>query len=189
MTRLSRLLLAAALLAPLAFLAPAADAAQVNACRAAAAGNAPGPGRWTAPASGTTYSLGTGGCALLSPADLADALADGFAVRSQLFAAVAYRFTAATSIVVPAGTYIDRVIIQETSGGAVTGGLKIGTTSGGTEVASSITCAASCLTWVPDVSLSTRIFAASAPQTLFMGAVTNFNSGPQITVTVMYGYW
>jgi hypothetical protein len=178
-------LLALPLLAPVT----PADAAQIGMCRAAAAGAVAGPGRWTAAASNTTYTVNNGGCILISPADLGDAQADGFLLRSQLFNAVAYRFTAATSIVIPAGTYIDRVIIQETSGGAVTGGLKIGTTSGGTDVAASITCAASCLTWVPDVSLSTRIFASTAPQTLFMGAVTNFNSGPQITVTVVYGLW
>lgn len=189
MTRLTRLLLAGAFaLALFTPIAPA-DAAQINVCKPAASGTAPGPGRWTAAASGTSYTTNNAGCVLISPTDLPDAQADGFVLRSQLFSAVAYRFVAATSIVIPAGTYIDRVIVQETSGGAITGGLKVGTTSGGTDVLAAVTCAASCLTWVPDVSFGTRIFASTAPTTLFMAAVTNFNSGPQITVTVVYGYW
>ncbi len=188
--RLSHLLLAALLALPLAVpISQPADAAQQYWCRSAAAGAAAGPGRWTAPASGTTYSLNNAGCAFLAPADVPDGQAAGFNVRSQIFAAVANRFVAATSITIPGGTYIDRIIVQETSGGAITGGLKIGTTSGGTEVMSGFVCAASCLTWAPDASISTRIFAATTPVTLFMGAGTNFNSGPQITVTVMYAYW
>lgn len=193
MTRLRNLILAAAAIAAALILPPApqAEAAQINVCAPTASGTSPGPRRWTAAGSGTTYGLNNAGCVLLSPVDLADALSDGFVLRSQLFSAVAYRFTAATSIVIPGGTYIDRIIVQETSNAAITGGLKIGTTNGGTEISASITCAALCLSWVPDVSITTsaRIFANTGPKTIFMGAVTNFNSGPEVTVTVVYGYW
>ena len=187
MIRLSRIL-AGALLA-LALLTPVtpADAAQIAVCRGAAAGASPGPGRWVA-ASGTTYSINVTGCTLISPVDLGSALSGGFVLRSQIFSAVANALTAAGTVVIPGGTYIDRIIIQETSGASITGGLKIGTTSGGTQVATGLVCASSCLTWVPDVSISTRIFASTAPQTLFIDAVSSFNSG-RVNVTVVYGFW
>ncbi len=178
-----------AILFLLAALWPAApaEAAQVAVCRGAAAGTAPGPGRWTAPASGTTYTIDPVGCTFVNFADVADALATGFTRRSQLFAAIV-RLSAAGTLVLPAGVYIDRIVIQEDSGSSVTGGLKVGTSSGGTQVASALICASSCLTWVADASISTRIFASTAPQTLFIDAVSSWNSARVIT-TVVYGYY
>ncbi len=187
MIRYSRLL-AAALLALALFtpIAPA-DAAQVAVCRGAAAGASPGPGRWTAPASGTSYTIDNIGCTRVNFADVADATAAGFTLRSQLFAAIV-RLSAAGTLVLPAGVYIDRIVIQEDSGSSVTGGLKVGTTSGGTQVAAALICASSCLTWVADASISTRIFASTATQTLFIDAVSSWNSARVIT-TVIYGYY
>lgn len=188
MIRHSRLL-AAALLA-LALFTPVtpADAAQIALCRGAAAGASPGPGRWTAPASGTTYTVNNIGCVLISPVDLGDALAGGFTLRAQIFAVVANAISAAAAnaVTLPGGTYIDRIIIQETSGASITGGIKIGTTSGGTQVAAALICASGCLTWVPDASISTRIFSANTP--LFIDAVSAFNSG-RVNITIMYGYY
>lgn len=186
MTRLARLFAALFLLVLLWPAAPAL-AAQVNLCAATASGTSPGPRRWVA-SSGTAYGLNNQGCALIAPADVSGALAEGFTLRSQLFAVVANALTAAGTVVLPPGAYIDRIIVQETSGGAVTGGIKIGTAAAGTQVAAALICGASCLVWTPDVSISTRIFANTAPQTLFIDAVSSFASS-RVNVTVIYGIY
>lgn len=186
MIRSLRFALAAALAVGLLAALPA-EAAVVNMCGPTSAGTAPGPRQWTAP-SGTTYGLNNQGCVNIAPADVAGALAAGFTLRSQLYAVVANALVAAGTVTLPPGTYIDRIIVQETSGGAVTGGIKIGTAAAGTQVAAALICGASCLVWTPDASISTRIFANTAPQTLFIDAVSSFASS-RVNVTVIYGYW
>lgn len=181
-----RLLFAAALALPLlASIAPA-DAAQINVCRSAAAGATPGPGRWTAPASNTTYSINNGGCALIAPADLGDAQSAGFILRSQLFNLVFPSAAVSGSVVLPPGTYIDKVIAQETSGANVGGGINLGTTSGATDIISGMRCDASCLVVATDVSLAKKVFSSTAAQTVFIGVPTISSA---LQVTVVYGYF
>lgn len=189
MIRHSRLMLVAAFAAAALALLPAknVEAAQINMCQRVAPGAASGPGQWVAPGSNTTYRLNNQGCGLISPTDVADAAAAGLSPRSQIFSAVV-TLSAAGTLQLPPGAYIDRIIVQETSGASITGGLKIGTASGGTQVASALLCGTSCLVWVPDASLSTRIFASTAAQTLFIDAVSSWNSA-RANVTVMYGFW
>ncbi|MCH8838849.1 MAG: hypothetical protein IIA60_13815 [Candidatus Marinimicrobia bacterium] len=74
--------------------------------------------------------------------------------------------------VVPAGYRIRGIIVEETAGNAITGGLKIGTSAGGTQVVNAQAIGASALV---DCALGTRLFSLSAAQTLYVEDVTAWN--------------
>jgi hypothetical protein len=81
------------------------------------------------------------------------------------------------SAIVPAGYVIDDIFIRETAGNAVTGGIKIGTTAGGTEITASIAVGANSFTRTFPATLTTSgPFSPTATQTIFFQAVTAWNS-------------
>lgn len=146
-----------------------------------------GSKRVTNQAGTTAYVLNGRGCASIAAADVGFFASQGYTPIDN--AVIANQLLAAGSVILPAGAYIEGIIVQETSGGAVTGGLDIGTTSGATDVVNALTCAASCLTYVLDSALSKRVFSSTTPQRLFIQAKTNFTSGPAINVTIRYSYF
>jgi hypothetical protein len=78
--------------------------------------------------------------------------------------------------VIPKGYAIEQIVINETGGNAITGGLKIGTTSGATDVVVALAVGASSLQVILDATLLKRVFSFSADQTLFLQAVAAWNS-------------
>lgn len=173
---------------------PPAKAAAIVMCRGASSGASPGPARWVAPASGTAYGLDNMGCALIARADVADAQANGLiqssALRSFIFVTGVITGTTAVQITpnLPAGAYIRDIFVNNTTANAVTGGIDIGTTSGGADVVAALTCAANCLTFVADAALLKRVFSTTAQQALFAVGHTAGNSA-NLTLTVTYGYF
>lgn len=87
-------------------------------------------------------------------------------------------FTAAanTTFVVPAGYVIESIAFQNTTANAVTGGVKIGTTNGGTEVVAAQAVGANALDTVPGANVLKRVFTTSAATTLYVQAVTAWAS-------------
>lgn len=67
-------------------------------------------------------------------------------------------------------------MIQELAGNAVTGGLKFGTTLGGTDVVTAQAVAGSSLAMIADSALSKKIFSRTAEQIIYVDAVTGWNS-------------
>lgn len=84
--------------------------------------------------------------------------------------------TANGTVSIPAGYRIDSIDIQETAGNAITGGIRIGTTNGGVEVAVAIAVAGSALVSVTDAAILKRFFSASVATTLYIQTVTLWNS-------------
>lgn len=84
--------------------------------------------------------------------------------------------TANTTASIPAGYIIQEIVIENTTANAVTGGIKIGTTSGATDVVVAFAVGANALSVVPDATILKRVFSMSSAQTLFIQAVTLFNS-------------
>lgn len=84
--------------------------------------------------------------------------------------------TANTTVSIPAGCFIESLVIQNTTGNAVTGGIKIGTTNGGVEVVVALPVGGSSLQTVLDATLLKRLFSMSGDTTLFLQAVTLWNS-------------
>lgn len=92
-----------------------------------------------------------------------------------------YRFTrsAVTSnntFRVPNNYALEGVKILNTTANAVTGGIRIGTTGGGTQVATSIAVGANADLFIPSGDLLLSYFSSTANQTLFFEAVTAWNS-------------
>jgi len=84
--------------------------------------------------------------------------------------------TADATVSIPAGYKIDSLVIENTTANAVTGGIKIGTTNGGTEVAAAIAVGANALLQVTDAELLKRLFSMSTATTLYLQDVTAWNS-------------
>ena len=84
--------------------------------------------------------------------------------------------TANTTLVIPAGYSILQVIIENTSANAITGGVKIGTSSGGTQVVVALAVGANSIQKIPDATLLKSVFSRTASQTLYIQAVTLWNS-------------
>jgi len=190
MKTLSRILIASALaavsLAPLASVPAKADA-HILVCAATESGKAEGPRRLTNPNTTTSYVLNSQGCAVISSADAGWFYSQGFTPGANLFSIAKTGITAQdfASLVLPAGAYVHNVVVQNTTANAVTGGIKVGTTAGGTDVVAALTCGANCYTFVADASLLKRVFSATASQTLSIDAVTAWNSA-SVDVTVFY---
>lgn len=84
--------------------------------------------------------------------------------------------TANDTIVLPIGFRIDSIDIQNTNGNAITGGVRIGTTDAGVDVAVAIAVAGNALVLVPDTTILKRLFSTAATTTLFVQAVVAWNS-------------
>lgn len=187
---LASLIVAAALCIGLS--APAFAASQYM-CAPGRDGVAGGPGRWTAPTSGTIYGLNARGCAVIGSADIGDATAANFIVWAPYQSVVRTGVTSSASnnsVVIPAGAFIQDIIVQETSGSAVTGGVKIGSTNGGTDVVSVLQMPASTVTMTSGTTLLKKVFSSTAPTTLYVDAVGNYNLiNSSINFTVVYGFF
>lgn len=84
--------------------------------------------------------------------------------------------TGNTTAVIPAGFVILQIVIENTTANAVTGGIKIGTTNGGTEVVVALAVSANSLQAVPDATLLKSVFSMSTDTTLYIQTVTLWNS-------------
>lgn len=93
--------------------------------------------------------------------------------------------TAAFTMSVPANNGIDAMYIKGNNANAITGGLKVGTTLGGTDVISAQTVGANALLKVADADLLKKIFSSGSAQTLYFDAVSSWNSA-NIDVTIKY---
>jgi hypothetical protein len=84
--------------------------------------------------------------------------------------------TANTTVSIPAGNIIQHLVIQNATGNAVTGGIKIGTTDGGIDVIVAVAVGANALFCVLDATLLKRVFSLSGATTLYLQTVTLWNS-------------
>lgn len=77
---------------------------------------------------------------------------------------------------VPAGYFIDNISIQNITGNIITGGLKIGTTTGGVDVLAAVAVGANSFLKIPDASLLKTGFSVTVATPLFVQTVTLWNS-------------
>lgn len=82
----------------------------------------------------------------------------------------------ATPLTLPARSYILAIIAECTTVNTVTGGLKYGTTLGGSDIISSLTTVSQGLSYSGDVAISKRIFSLTNSQTIYVDARTAWNS-------------
>jgi hypothetical protein len=84
--------------------------------------------------------------------------------------------TANDTLVIPAGYSILGISVVNTTANAVTGGIRIGTTDGGTDVVVALATAANAVIGVPDATILKKLFSTSVDTTLFIQAVVAWNS-------------
>lgn len=194
-------LIAAALLtfapAP-AFAAASVAKSLVEMCAGSSVATARGPRQVTNPSTTTTYTLGANGCALMSRADQAYFASQGYyqgagagTIYTGPFTA---QSTAANSPVLPANAYIEAIIVQETTGNALTGGLDVGVAgSSDATIVSGYAIGANAVINIPAASILKNVFPTSgtggpAAQQIYFNAHTSWNSG-SIVVTILYRYY
>ena len=85
----------------------------------------------------------------------------------QLLSVKAIGASGAGSFYLPPNAVMREIIIFNTTANAVTGGLKFGTSSGGTDVVAAQAVGASAFTFVSDATLLKRSFSTTAPQQIF----------------------
>lgn len=169
----------------------------VNLCAPRPVGAAT-PGRVTNPGtSGGTYTLDSQGCGRISIAnsDAAYFLSQGYTPGPNLFSLVQQAITASTTagtstIILPANTFIVGVVLQETAGNAVTGGVDIGNATSATAYASAVALGANALVSVADSAL-TRVYPATTPtsaQKILTVCHTACNSA-SLNITIFYAYF
>jgi hypothetical protein len=83
--------------------------------------------------------------------------------------------TANTTVSIPAGWSISQIMFANTTANAVTGGVRIGTTSGATDVVGAQAIGANAIDTISDANILKKVFSRSAAQTLFIQAVTSWN--------------
>lgn len=84
--------------------------------------------------------------------------------------------TGNTTVSIPAGYSILQIVVENTTGNAVTGGIRIGTTAGGVDVVTAIAVSANALFVITDTVLLKSIFSLSTDTTLYIETVTLWNS-------------
>jgi hypothetical protein len=183
---MKKLLIAAAAIAALSFADAPAYAANGWMCQPL--GNSTGAKRVVNPNTSNAYTTDGRGCGLIANADIGYFSSQGWYQDPRTLNG--NQIVANTNIGnLPANAYIDAIIVQETSAAAVTGGLDIGTATGGTQIVSALTCGASCLVSVADTAILKRVFSSTAPTAVWVTAHTNFTSAPAINVTIHYSFF
>ena len=200
------ILAGAALLAALALPNAPANAAattqtaHVYLCSPDPAAGAVGPRRVVNTASTAavqpSYNLNNQGCALFASADVGFFLSQGYSPGANLFSLIQTGITANTTtststITLPAYGYIVGIILSETAGNAVTGGLNIGDSGTAAKYASAIALAANATVTITDAAMVARINVPSGVPTadqILIAAVTGFNSA-NVNITILYSYF
>jgi len=90
--------------------------------------------------------------------------------------------TSDTTFVIPCGYAIAAICIENTTANAVTGGIKIGTTNGGTEVLAATLIPANHI-GVVEGTLGDRYFSSTVDATIYFQAVIAWNSA-SLVVTI-----
>lgn len=143
----------------------------------------------------TVYVLNSDGCVLVAVGDIGYFSSQGFVNGPNIFTLQQTGITASTTaststITLPAYGVIYMVVLEETAGNAITGGVDIGDSGSATRFASAVTLGANATVSVADSAL-TRLFANSgvpvADQILVV-CHTACNSG-SINIIILYGYF
>lgn len=186
----------------LALLPVAASANVMQVCQGDVSGASTGSrtigGTLSAVPSGTIYVLNGAGCANVLAQDVGYFLSQGYTLPSglpslQIVIPVTATGTTAFQIgTLPPNAAIVGVYASNTDAShAVTGGINIGSTSGGNDIVAGANFAMSTATVAAptQANIATRLFSITAGQPIFTNAVTSWNTPTTVTITVSYTYF
>lgn len=188
MTSLRIRLLAIAALALAVLPVSRADAAAIIMCAPeAAVGGQPRP--VNNPNTSNTYALNGVGCAVMRWDDAAYFAAQGFTQGPNTINAFFAGQSTGFQFVVPLSAYLKNITFSETTGNATSSGICVGTTNGGSDVATMVGTGSTFKT-VSDSSMAKRIMSQTAATPIFIGscAATGFGTS-RWDVTIEYGYF
>lgn len=142
-----------------------------------------------------SYNLNSAGCAVIASGDIGFFLSQGYYYGPNIFSLVQTGITATTTsststITLPAGAIIQNIVLAETAGHPITGGVDIGDSTSATEYASAVALGTNGTVVVADSAL-TRVFANSgtpANDQILIACHTACNSG-SINVTILYSFF
>jgi hypothetical protein len=194
--------LAAAAIAALLFAIAPASANVINMCQGDVSGASTGSrtigGSLSAVPSGTTYVLNGAGCANILAQDVGYFLSQGYTLPSGLPSMQIVIPTTATGTTafqigtLPPNAAIVGVYASNTDAShAVTGGINIGSTSGGNDIVAGANFSLNTATVnaPTQANIATRLFSTTAGQAIFTNAVTSWNTPTTVTITVSYTYF
>ncbi len=144
---------------------------------------------------GTAYNLNGEGCTLVAAADIGYFLSQGAVNGPNIFTLQQTGITATTTsststIVLPAYAYIVGIILSETAGNAITGGVDLGDTTNAISWASAIALGANATVTLLDTAYTRINVPAGVPTAdqIFVKCHTSCNSG-SINITILYSYF
>jgi hypothetical protein len=141
-----------------------------------------------------SYQLNSQGCGLIGTADVGFFLSQGYTFGTnegvQLQNAITANTTGTTStLILPPYGFIKYIVVEETAGNAVTGGINIGDAGSATRFGSAVAVAANSNTVIVPTNLTgSSNTGVPASDTVLIAAVTAFNSA-SLNVTVIFGYF
>jgi hypothetical protein len=148
----------------------------------------------TNPNTGNTFAMDAQGCVLAQEVDVPWLLGQGFSFGNPfgpgltLTTGVAAGVTSFPIGDLPAGAFIDQIIIKNATGNVVTGGIAIGSAAGAADIVAAQPCGANALTHVADASILKRVLSDSVVTRLFATAVTAWN-GASVTISIVFGFY
>ena len=146
----------------------------------------------------TLYTLNGAGCAAILAQDVGYFLSQGYTIAQgnpviQFVVPVTATGTTAFQIgTLPPNAVITGIYNSNTDAThAVTGGINIGTTSGGADVVAgaNFLSPTSSVQFVTDALTLKRIFSTTVGQALFANAITSWNTPTTVTITISYTYF
>jgi hypothetical protein len=203
MTRFAKLFLATAMaFAPMAPIdVQAAASLQVThatLCSPDIAGGVQGPRRVVNTSSTASpqpsYQLNAQGCALIASPDIGFFLSQGFTVGAsegviQQNAITANQTGTTSTLVLPAYAFVKYIVIEETAGNAVTGGVNVGDSGSATRFLSGTAVGANAnVVVVPTNLTGSSNTGIPTADTILVVAATSFNSA-SLNVSVIFGYF
>jgi hypothetical protein len=141
-----------------------------------------------------SYQTNSQGCALVASADVGFFLSQGYTIGVnegvQQQNAITANLTAGTSqLTLPAYGFIKYIVVEETAGNAVTGGINIGDAGSATRFGSAVAVAANSNTVIVPTNLTgSANTGVPAADIVLIAAVTSFASA-SLNVTVIFGYF
>jgi hypothetical protein len=142
----------------------------------------------TNPNTGNTYALNGAGCAVIQAPDIGYFITQGFsqgASGGNLAILTPATLTGTTAVLIgtlPANAYIQHIFLQNQNANAVSGGVNVGSTSGGSDIVAA--AAVTGTTAIVDATLVAKNFIG--PQAIYAAAATSW-ANSNVGITVVYG--
>jgi hypothetical protein len=140
-----------------------------------------------------SYQTNSQGCALIATPDVGFFLSQGYTFGTnegvQIQNAITATTTGTTSTIqLPAYGFVKYIVIEETAGGSITGGVNVGDSGSATRFASAVAVSANANTVIVPTALtgSANTGVPAADTVLVAGT---FAGGASLNVTVIFGYF